>query len=228
MTVRMDEIRQMLEESGKDLETNKHMLEDLRRQLDQKTADNRNRKRSNPECLHVRQGIINAFVDNILRSPSPADRVPVKWGCGDVALDVYLYENHMRTDYEVFKELYGVEVGTAAAIGEYLYPTGGRGVLTQELVNSNCAEIQTVFDYMAEKRLQGAVMSPDLFGIFEDLIRSLQEMDEIPRRLDPRSKLSRACTAIRSELGGPDVNIFILLDELRAQPGYYDRPAISP
>ncbi|EAU32057.1 predicted protein [Aspergillus terreus NIH2624] len=206
MTVRMDEIRQMLEESGKDLETNKHMLEDLRRQLDQKTADNRNRKRSNPECLHVRQGIINAFVDNILHSPSPADRVPVKWGCGDVALDVYLYENRMRTDYEVFKELYGVE----------------------ELVNSNCAEIQTVFDYMAEKRLQGAVMSPDLFGIFEDLIRSLQEMDEIPRRLDPRSKLSRACTAIKSELGGPDVNIFILLDELRAQPGYYDRPAISP
>ncbi|GES64925.1 hypothetical protein ATEIFO6365_0009042000 [Aspergillus terreus] len=207
----MDEIRQMLEESGKDLETNKHMLEDLRRQLDQKTADNRNRKRSNPDCLHVRQGIINAFVDNILHSPRPADRVPVKWGCGDVALDVYLYENHMRTDYEVFKELYGVEVGTAATI-----------------VNSNCAEIQTVFDYMAEKRLQGAVISPDLFGIFEDLIRSLQEMDEIPRRLDPRSKLSRACTAIKSELGGPDVNIFILLDELRAQPGYYDRPAISP
>ncbi|KAL5357349.1 hypothetical protein BJX96DRAFT_163024 [Aspergillus floccosus] len=205
MTVRMDEIRQMLEESGKDLETNKLMLEDLRRQLDQKTADNRNRKRSNPECLHVRQGIINAFVDNILHSPSPADRVPVKWGCGDVALDVYLYENHMRTDYEVFKELYGVEV-----------------------VNSNCAEIQTVFDYMAEKRLQGAVISPDLFGIFEDLIQSLQQMDQIPRRLDPRSDLSRACTAIKSELGGPDVNIFILLDELREQPGYYDRPAVSP
>ncbi|KAF9893351.1 hypothetical protein FE257_011783 [Aspergillus nanangensis] len=203
----MEEIRAILETSGRDLELNKRMLEDVRRQfdrrVDRRAADQRDRKRRSPECLQVRQGVIDEYVQNILHSSS---RTPVKYGYGDVAVDVHLYANHIRTDTDVFKELYGVDVDLAAAI-----------------VENNCDDIQTLLDDMAEKRMEGAEISTGLFTIFEELVECLKAMETIPRRLEQGTRLSEACMAIKSGLGTPAVDVFRMLKELRREAGRIDR-----
>ncbi|KAL2801747.1 hypothetical protein BJX63DRAFT_441928 [Aspergillus granulosus] len=116
----MEEIRQALHECEEGLETNKRMLDDIRRRLARRAVENRNRRRSDAESLRTRQRIISDFANNILHPPSHLYRQPVSFGYGDVALDVHIYEKRMRTDFAVFEELNCDDILTAL---DYISPT---------------------------------------------------------------------------------------------------------